>query len=143
MVSMPAKPSPRRLATACAPAWPAPRMTIRSLMQLSGNLRQPVRERRFYLGERPNHKQRQEAKDSLRRRGRRARRTAVEDAPFSLEILLASPAETAALGARIAACLSPGDAVALEGDLGAGKTTLARAILGALGLAENVPSPTF
>jgi len=67
----------------------------------------------------------------------------VKEAPFSLEILLGSPAETAALGARIAACLEPGDAVALEGDLGAGKTTLARAILAALGLGENVPSPTF
>jgi tRNA threonylcarbamoyl adenosine modification protein YjeE len=67
----------------------------------------------------------------------------VEEAPFSLEILLSSPAETAALGARIAASLAPGDAVALEGDLGAGKTTLARAILTALGLSESVPSPTF
>ena len=67
----------------------------------------------------------------------------MKDAPFSLEIPLRSPAETASLGARIAAVLKPGDAVALEGDLGAGKTTLARAILAALGLAETVPSPTF
>jgi tRNA threonylcarbamoyl adenosine modification protein YjeE len=67
----------------------------------------------------------------------------VEEAPFSLQILLASPAETAALGARIAASLAPGDAVLLEGDLGAGKTTLARAILTTLGLDESVPSPTF
>jgi tRNA threonylcarbamoyl adenosine modification protein YjeE len=62
---------------------------------------------------------------------------------FSLELTLADAAQTAALGARIAASLAPGDAVALEGDLGAGKTTLARAILAALGLAEDVPSPTF
>jgi tRNA threonylcarbamoyl adenosine modification protein YjeE len=67
----------------------------------------------------------------------------MKEAPFSAEILLKSPAETAGLGARIAAALEPGDAVALKGDLGAGKTTLARAILAALGLSEAVPSPTF
>ena len=50
---------------------------------------------------------------------------------------------TKALGARIAAMLAPGDAVALAGDLGAGKTTLARAILASLGVREDVPSPTF
>jgi tRNA threonylcarbamoyl adenosine modification protein YjeE len=50
---------------------------------------------------------------------------------------------TKALGARIAGALRPGDAVALSGDLGAGKTTLARAILASLGVTEAVPSPTF
>lgn len=60
-----------------------------------------------------------------------------------MELALAGPADTDALGARIAASLRPGDAVALEGDLGAGKTTLARAILAALDLRETVPSPTF
>jgi tRNA threonylcarbamoyl adenosine modification protein YjeE len=50
---------------------------------------------------------------------------------------------TARLGAAIAAGLRAGDVVALWGDLGAGKTTLARAILRALGVAEDVPSPTF
>ena len=62
---------------------------------------------------------------------------------FRMDVALPDLAATAALGARIAAALRPGDAVALEGDLGAGKTTLARAILAALGLDENVPSPTF
>jgi tRNA threonylcarbamoyl adenosine modification protein YjeE len=50
---------------------------------------------------------------------------------------------TARLGAGIAHGLRAGDAVALWGDLGAGKTTLARAILRALGVEEDVPSPTF
>jgi len=48
-----------------------------------------------------------------------------------------------ALGARIAGSLREGDVVALSGGLGAGKTTLARAILSALGYAGEVPSPTF
>lgn len=52
-------------------------------------------------------------------------------------------AATAALGRAIAARLRRGDAVALWGDLGAGKTTLARAILRALGVRGDVPSPTF
>lgn len=48
-----------------------------------------------------------------------------------------------ALGERIAARLRPGDAVALSGPLGSGKTTLARAIIAALGHPGEVPSPTF
>lgn len=48
-----------------------------------------------------------------------------------------------ALGARIAARLRPGDVVALTGGLGAGKTTLARAVIAALGHGGEVPSPTF
>lgn len=48
-----------------------------------------------------------------------------------------------AFGARIAARLRPGDVVALTGGLGAGKTTLARAIIAALGHEGEVPSPTF
>ena len=48
-----------------------------------------------------------------------------------------------AFGQRIAAVLQPGDVVGLTGGLGAGKTTLARAILAAGGHVGEVPSPTF
>lgn len=47
------------------------------------------------------------------------------------------------IGAAIAAEARPGDAIGLIGDLGAGKTTLARAILSALGLEGEAPSPSF
>ena len=66
-----------------------------------------------------------------------------DGARFAAAFSAAGLAVTEALGARIAAGLGPGDAVALEGDLGAGKTTLARAILHALGVDETVPSPSF
>lgn len=46
-------------------------------------------------------------------------------------------------GARIATRLRVGDVVALSGGLGVGKTTLARAIIKALGYRGEVPSPTF
>jgi tRNA threonylcarbamoyladenosine biosynthesis protein TsaE len=58
-------------------------------------------------------------------------------------ILLSSPEETEALGARIAPLLRPGDVVALAGELGAGKTTLARGLLRGLGFEGDVASPTF
>jgi tRNA threonylcarbamoyladenosine biosynthesis protein TsaE len=53
-------------------------------------------------------------------------------------------AETEALGARLAAALEAGDLLALQGDLGAGKTRLVRGIAAGLGVApEAVRSPTF
>jgi tRNA threonylcarbamoyladenosine biosynthesis protein TsaE len=62
-----------------------------------------------------------------------------------MERLLADDAATAELGASIARELRPGDIVLLEGDLGAGKTALARAIIRSLAAdpALDVPSPTF
>jgi len=48
-----------------------------------------------------------------------------------------------AFGARLAAVARIGDAIALYGDLGAGKTTLARGLLRGLGLEGEAPSPTF
>jgi tRNA threonylcarbamoyladenosine biosynthesis protein TsaE len=46
-------------------------------------------------------------------------------------------------GAALAQVVRAGDIIALSGGLGAGKTTLARGLLSALGLAEEAPSPTF
>jgi hypothetical protein len=60
-------------------------------------------------------------------------------------IELPDEAATVRLAEDIAASLKPGDVLALEGDLGAGKSTLARAVLRALAddLTLEVPSPTF
>ena len=58
-------------------------------------------------------------------------------------ILLADAAATETLGRKLGVLLRAGDVVALFGDLGAGKTSLARGALAALGLAEEAPSPTF
>lgn len=58
-------------------------------------------------------------------------------------VTLTDLAAMAAYGAAIAARLRAGDVVSLTGGLGAGKTTLARAILAALGHTGEVPSPTF
>ncbi len=65
------------------------------------------------------------------------------NAPLTLH--LADEAATARFGEDLAACLVAGDFVALSGDLGAGKTSLARAAIRALGNddAMDVPSPTF
>ncbi len=50
---------------------------------------------------------------------------------------------TEALAVHFAALLAPGHILALSGDLGAGKTVFARAILRAAGVAGDIPSPTF
>src|SRR5690606_6826203 len=51
--------------------------------------------------------------------------------------------ETRQLGVRLAELLKPGDVLALEGGLGAGKTTFAQGIARGLGVEETVDSPTF
>ena len=61
----------------------------------------------------------------------------------SFEVALPDLSAMEALGGRIAERLRAGDVVALSGGLGAGKTTLARAIIAALGHPGEVPSPTF
>jgi tRNA threonylcarbamoyladenosine biosynthesis protein TsaE len=59
-------------------------------------------------------------------------------------INLPDEAATAALAARLAALVEPGDVIALKGDLGAGKTSFARAFIRAYGAdADEIPSPTF
>ena len=58
-------------------------------------------------------------------------------------MIVATPDEMAALGARIANELRAGDLVALNGELGAGKTTLTRGLGEALQVRGAVTSPTF
>lgn len=54
-----------------------------------------------------------------------------------------SPEETKTIAADFAATLAGGEIVALEGDLGAGKTTFVQGLAEALGIKEPVRSPTF
>ena len=64
--------------------------------------------------------------------------------PLSFEAALPDVVATEALGARIAALVRPGDLLLLEGPLGAGKTTLVRGLVAALGGDPGeVCSPTF
>lgn len=68
---------------------------------------------------------------------------AVDDPDFCIS--LPDESATIALAEDLAACLAPGDLVCLSGDLGAGKSTLARALLRAVADDADleVPSPTF
>lgn len=54
-----------------------------------------------------------------------------------------SAQETRKLGEKLANRLNPGDVVLLEGDLGAGKSELARGVARGLGIEGAVPSPSF
>lgn len=62
-------------------------------------------------------------------------------------LTLPDPGATAALGRAIAPRLAPGDFLGLHGDLGAGKSAFARAViaarLAAVGRPEDIPSPSF
>lgn len=66
---------------------------------------------------------------------------------FPVVLTLHSPDETAALAHCIAPLLHGGDTILLHGDIGAGKTHFARALIqhrqASIGPVEDVPSPTF
>ena len=58
-------------------------------------------------------------------------------------IVTNSAAETRAFGERLAEQLKAGDVILLEGELGAGKSELARGVAKGLGVQETVTSPSF
>jgi tRNA threonylcarbamoyladenosine biosynthesis protein TsaE len=60
-----------------------------------------------------------------------------------MRLEITTPEQMRELGERIASVLRPGDLVLLDGDLGAGKTTLTQGIGAGLGVSAAVTSPTF
>lgn len=74
--------------------------------------------------------------------------SALHNCAFTAQIRLACEADTQKFAASIAALVGAGDVLLLEGDLGAGKTAFARALISkrlalANAPAEDIPSPTF
>lgn len=67
----------------------------------------------------------------------------VSELDRTVTLALPDEAATVALAQRLAPALLDGGVVFLRGELGAGKTTFARALLRALGVGERVKSPTY
>lgn len=61
----------------------------------------------------------------------------------AIELVTQSPEETRKLGERVGGLLADGAVLLLNGDLGAGKTTLTQGIAAGFGVREAVQSPTF
>jgi tRNA threonylcarbamoyladenosine biosynthesis protein TsaE len=61
----------------------------------------------------------------------------------AFEFFSRSPEQTRRLGMRLGALLQPGDVVCLQGELGAGKTTLVQGLAQGWGTLDDVASPTF
>lgn len=62
---------------------------------------------------------------------------------MNLKFTTHSSEETIALGEILGAMLKPGDVLAMRGTLAAGKTTITKGIAKALGVTDNITSPTF
>jgi len=63
--------------------------------------------------------------------------------PHAIEIISRSTEQTRRIGMRLGALLQAGDLVCLEGDLGAGKTTMVQGLAAGWGSLDQVSSPTF
>lgn len=61
----------------------------------------------------------------------------------TLEIFSRSPEQTRRVGMRLGGLLLPGDVICLQGELGAGKTTLVQGLAQGWGSLDDVSSPTF
>ena len=59
------------------------------------------------------------------------------------EFIAKNPEQTMEFATHLAQKLQPGDVIALEGDLGAGKTTFTKGLAAGLGIQKTVNSPTF
>ena len=63
--------------------------------------------------------------------------------PLERRLVCPDPAATSALGRALAAAARPGDLICLWGELGAGKTHLAKAFGAGLGVTDTITSPSF